>query len=168
MRQESEEEKSRRYPVSLRVICASPEVRDQKTNYRYYYVQRSSSGKERPGIMDSLQKQRAESVVKAHIGWFQDLRKAVETGHSDLVPAVVAEDTECEFGKWVHSELRALCPADLFKEIKGIHAGFHRTAAAVLTLALNGRQADARARLGSSSELGELSRDLIQKVNQLR
>jgi Chemoreceptor zinc-binding domain len=118
--------------------------------------------------MDPLQKQRAESVVKAHIGWFEDLRKAMETGQSDMAPAVVAVDTECEFGKWVHSELRALCSADLFEQIKRIHADFHRAAAAILTLALNGRQADARARLGGSSELGELSKRLIQKVQELR
>ncbi len=118
--------------------------------------------------MNPLQRQRAESVVKAHIGWFQDLRNAVETGQSHLAPAAVAEDTECEFGKWVHDELGALCPAGLFEEIKRIHADFHRTAAAILTLALNGQQADARARLGGSSELGKLSSALILKVQELR
>jgi hypothetical protein len=118
--------------------------------------------------MNSLQKQRAESVVKAHIRWFQDLRKAVETGQSELAPALVASDTECEFGKWVHSELGGLCHADLFEQIKRSHADFHRTAAAILTLALDGRQADARARLGGSSELGELSKVLIQQVHELR
>lgn len=118
--------------------------------------------------MDPLQKQRAESVVKAHIRWFQDLRKAVETGQSDMAPAVVALDTECEFGKWVSSELRASCSADLFGQIARIHADFHRTAASILTLALTGRQADARAQLGGSSELGNLSKRLIEKVHQLR
>ncbi len=106
--------------------------------------------------------------MKAHIGWFQDLRNAVETGQSNLAPGTVAEDTECEFGKWVHSELGALCPARLFDEIKRIHADFHREAAAILTLALSGRQAEARAGLVASSALAGLSRALIQKVQELR
>ncbi len=118
--------------------------------------------------MDLLQKQRAESVVKAHIRWFHHLRKAVETGESDMAPAAVAIDTECEFGKWVHSELHGLCSAALFEQIHRIHADFHRTAAEILTLALNGRQADARVRLGARSELGELSKRLIEKVRELR
>jgi len=118
--------------------------------------------------MDPVQKQRAESVVKAHIQWFQELRKAVETGQSDMAPAVVAVDTECEFGKWVHSELPAWCPADLLEQITAIHRDFHRAAAAILALALDGRQADARARLGGTSPLNELSRRLVQKVQELR
>ena len=85
-----------------------------------------------------------------------------------MAPAAVALDTECEFGKWVHSELRGLCSADLFERIRRIHGDFHRTAAAILTLALNGRQAEARARLGGTSELSDLSKRLIQKVQELR
>ena len=118
--------------------------------------------------MDPLQKQRAETVIKAHIRWFQHLRKAVDTGESDMVPATVAMDTECEFGKWVQSDLRGLCSADLREEIERLHADFHVTAAAILRLALDGRQADARARLGGRSELGKLSKRLIQKVQELR
>ncbi len=84
-----------------------------------------------------------------------------------MTSALVATDTECEFGRWVHSELRAFCPADLFEQIRGIHADFHRTAAAILTLALNHRQAEARARLGTSSDLAKLSKRLVQKVQEL-
>ncbi len=121
-----------------------------------------------PKIMNALQRQRAESVVKAHIRWFQDLRTAVEGGQSDLAPAIIEVDTECEFGKWVCSELPALCSADLVEQIRRTHRDFHRTAAAIVTLALNGRQSEARARLGGNSDLGELSRRLIQKVEELR
>ncbi len=118
--------------------------------------------------MDSLQRQRAESVVKAHIRWFQELRRAVETGQSEMAPARVATDAECDFGRWVYSDLGALCSPDLFEQIRRIHADFHRTAAAILTLALNDRQAEARARLNSSSDLATLSKCLIQKVQELR
>jgi hypothetical protein len=118
--------------------------------------------------MEPLQKQRAESVVKAHVQWFQELRKAVETGESGISPASAAADTECEFGRWVYSELGALCPADLFEQIRRIHGDFHRAAAAILELALDGRQADARARLGGTSELAQLSKRLVQKVQELR
>jgi hypothetical protein len=61
-----------------------------------------------------------------------------------------------------------VCPADLFEQIRRIHADFHRAAAAILKLALDGRQADARARMGGTSELSELSRRLVQKVQELR
>ncbi len=117
--------------------------------------------------MDLVQRQRAESVVKAHIQWFQELRKAVETGQSEISPATAAMDTECEFGRWVRSELPAVCSADLLDQITSIHRDFHTAAAAILALALDGRQADARARLGGNSELKELSKRLVQKVQEL-
>jgi hypothetical protein len=117
--------------------------------------------------MDHLEKQRAETVVKAHIAWFDRLRKAVETGKSDVPPAVVATDVECEFGKWVHSELGGLCSPGLFRDIAQIHADFHRTAAAILTLALEGRQSEAQAQLGPNSQLGELSKRLVEKVREI-
>ncbi len=118
--------------------------------------------------MDRLQKERAESVVKAHVRWFKDLRNAIETGRSDKVPAVVAADTECEFGKWVHSELAGFASRDLLAQITRIHADFHQAAAAILTMALDGRRAEARARLGAGSELADLSKRLVQKVQELR
>jgi hypothetical protein len=119
-------------------------------------------------MMDLLQRQRAESVVKAHVQWFQHLRRAVETGESSMALAVVAADTECEFGKWVHSELPGSCPEHLREEITLLHAEFHQMAAAILALAQDGRQADARSRLGGGSPLADVSRRLVQKVQQLR
>jgi hypothetical protein len=118
--------------------------------------------------MDLLQKQKAESVVKAHVRWFQDLRKAVETGQCGKRAASVASDEECEFGKWVHTDLRALCSRELFEQIRDIHADFHRAAASIYALALAGNQANARAALGANSELARLSRRLIEQVEKLR
>lgn len=117
--------------------------------------------------MDHLEKQRAETVVKAHIAWFDRLRKTVETGKSDISPAVAAHDADCEFGRWVHSELRGLCSPGLFQDIARIHADFHRTAAQILALALDGRQAEARAQLAPGSELGALSKRLVEKVREI-
>ncbi len=106
--------------------------------------------------------------MKAHVQWFQHLRRAVETGESGMAVSVVAADSECEFGKWVHSELPGSCPELLREEITRIHAEFHQMAAAILALAREGRQADARTRLGGGSPLADVSRRLVQKVQQLR
>jgi hypothetical protein len=102
-----------------------------------------------------------EAAIKAHIAWFGRLKTAIATGKSEFNPAVVAADNQCEFGKWVYSNLKSICDQAKYDRIKSLHAGFHGKASEILKLALEGKKELASLQVAASSELGRLSGDLI-------
>jgi hypothetical protein len=104
---------------------------------------------------------RIDAAVKAHIAWFERLKTAIATGKSDFNPATVSLDNQCEFGKWVYSDLNTICDKAKFDKIKTLHAAFHKKASEILKLALAGNKAEATPQVTSSSELGKLSGELI-------
>ena len=102
-----------------------------------------------------------EAAIKAHIAWFERLKTAIATGKSDFNPSVVATDNQCEFGKWVYSDLNNICKQTQYDRIKSLHASFHKKASEILKLALEGKKELANPQVSMSSELGKFSGELI-------
>ena len=113
--------------------------------------------------------QQIDAAIGAHSRWITDLKIAIEDGTSELDPDAVRTDNQCEFGKWLYdgfpkSEQNSL----VFQDIRDTHAAFHRTAAHILRLAMNGQQADALKLMDFRGEFMRLSGHLILLLKGLR
>lgn len=78
-------------------------------------------------------------AVGAHGMWKARLKSVIETGKTDLDPEVVAQDNQCEFGKWLYGPTitQADKTAD-YEKVRQLHARFHKCACATLKKALSG------------------------------
>jgi len=109
----------------------------------------------------NMKNEKVAAAIKAHFAWFERLRAAIDSGKSEFVPALVAKDNQCEFGKWIYADLKSICSQEKYDRIKIKHAEFHKKASEVLTLALNGKKDIALKQITSSSELGKISGELL-------
>jgi hypothetical protein len=110
-----------------------------------------------------------DAAIAAHGQWITRLHTAIREGTSDFKPAVVATDNACEFGKWLYGDFPAeLKGTPVFEAIRQAHADFHKTAAGILTLALQGRKAEALALLEPRSEFMTQSGRLVLKLRALK
>ncbi len=85
------------------------------------------------------------TAISAHSQWKLRLKQAIATGNITDDPQVVALDTRCDFGKWMHGttltpEIKASKP---YIVIKRLHAEFHACAGQILVLAENGKTNEA-------------------------
>jgi hypothetical protein len=110
-----------------------------------------------------------EQIVKS-IGaqglWKGRLRKAVDSGTSDVSVTVARQDTQCDFGKWLYG-------SDLSKEDKQsthynqcrrLHQQFHLEAAKVLTFALANKQLEANQAMEPRGGFATCSGDLTKAM----
>ena len=119
--------------------------------------------------MDTVQKNEKVSVaIKAHFAWFDRLKSAITDGKSEFKPETVRVDNNCEFGKWVYSDLRKICPDEkTFTELKDIHAEFHQKAGEILAMALRGEKDAAAKEIIAGSRLYALSGKLVLILRRL-
>jgi len=115
----------------------------------------------------TIKKEKIDAAIKAHLAWFERLKSAIATGKSDFNPPTVAMDNQCEFGKWLYSDLKAVCDQAKYDRIKSLHANFHKKAAEILKLALDGKKELATSEINISSPLGSLSGELIMLLRGL-
>jgi methyl-accepting chemotaxis protein len=105
-----------------------------------------------------------DKAIAAHGLWKARLAKTIELGKTEIPPASVLQDIQCDFGKWLYGN--ALTPEDKgsshYKTIRDLHAEFHRTAARVTELALAGRKAEALAMM----ELGGVYTTVSSKLTR--
>jgi hypothetical protein len=109
--------------------------------------------------------QQISAAVNAHSRWITQLRIAIEDGTSEFDPDTVEKDNRCDFGKWLYDDFPTVVDnAATYDDIRACHAAFHRTAARILQLALNGSRDEALALMDSGGEFMGYSGDLIQKL----
>lgn len=108
-----------------------------------------------------------DAIVKgiaAHGLWKQRLIDAIKTGQSEWTPDIVCQDNQCEFGKWLYS-----CSGDEknsphYEKIRHLHADFHKSAAKVLDLALQGNSTEAQEKIGPDSDYSNTSSSLTREM----
>ena len=110
---------------------------------------------------DQAKKEKIQIAIEAHFRWFDHLKNAIATQKSEFKPEMVAQDNQCELGKWIYTDLKALCNEQIYTEIMVSHANFHKKASEALTLALQGKIKDAEERIAFGSELLKLSGKLV-------
>jgi len=111
------------------------------------------------GIVDSL-----NSGISAHGQWKQRLAEAIKTGASDFTPAVVKQDNQCEFGKWLCSCSTDEKASPHYEKIKKMHTEFHQCAGSILEKALSGNTTDAEAEIGMGSQYRVISAGLTTEM----
>ena len=82
-------------------------------------------------------------AIAAHGTWKVRIHDAIESGSSDFNPEIVKLDNACDFGKWLYSLPREEQAGEFWRDVKGIHAKFHETAAKILKLAVEGKPQEA-------------------------
>lgn len=102
--------------------------------------------------------QQITAAVSAHGQWKARLATAIKEGKSEFAPAVVRQDNQCAFGKWLYNEIDAASKTDPhYAKVKALHATFHEEAAKVLTLAVSGKTAEATAAMAFGSDFAKAS-----------
>ena len=102
--------------------------------------------------------------IGAHGMWKQRLISAINTGKSEWTPAVVCQDNQCEFGKWLYSCSPQDKSSPHFNEVKNLHAHFHKEAAEVLRLALASKKQEASKAIDTGSKYHEISAKLTKEM----
>jgi hypothetical protein len=105
------------------------------------------------------------AALGAHREWKSRLQAAISSGRSDFNPSVVAHDTNCDFGKWIHNGASAEAKASRHYDIvRRKHASFHAEAGRVLALAIGGKTQEAREALGADSDFANYSAALTKEI----
>lgn len=102
--------------------------------------------------------------IGAHGMWKQRLVSAINTGESEWTPAVVCQDNQCEFGKWLHGCSAQEKSSEHFNEVKNLHAQFHTEAADVLTKALAKKKDEATKAIAAGSKYHLISMSLTKEM----
>jgi len=105
------------------------------------------------------------AALSAHGSWKHKLASAIETGQSEADPAIVALDDRCPFGQWLHQTISSQHRSSShYQPVHDLHEQFHKHAAEVLTLAVNGHGSDARAATGVGSGFAQTSSALTLEL----
>jgi len=91
-------------------------------------------------------------AVAAHEQWKKRLISAIDDGACDSDPCDLERDDSCPFGAWLHNGIASyLKISATYAVVMRTHADFHREAARVLRLALEGKRDEALRQLGAGS-----------------
>ena len=111
----------------------------------------------------------ASRMIAAHGLWKYRLDQAINAGRSTFDPTIVALDDRCPLGTSLYGgELRARNREPVYEQVRQLHAQFHRAAAEILTLALAGKVAEARAQTSAGSQFLQISTRLAQLIDGWR
>ena len=104
------------------------------------------------------------SISKAmagHMAWRGRLKKAIDSGKSDVSVDKAKVDNACPFGQWFYSLPQEQRSSATLKRIQSLHAEFHQEAGVILALALQGRQNEAHKALGPGSKFDKTCFSLL-------
>ena len=107
-----------------------------------------------------------DKAISAHGMWKSRLQLAIATGETDTPVETMQQDNQCAFGKWLYSPIVAsIDKASIhYETVKVLHAEFHQLAARVATLALDGKQGEARKMLSNYGEFAVVSSKLTRAM----
>lgn len=120
-----------------------------------------TTGQNDTGTHDQVQ-----LAVAAHDAWKKRLSAAIDSRSSNISVQVAAQDDQCAFGKWLYGPTlpRAVKRSADYKKCREMHARFHRTAAEVLKLALDGNAPAAARAMGPASDFAQISASLTSAL----
>ena len=102
------------------------------------------------------------SFIGNHGMWKARLRKVLETRTYEQDVSQVQRDDQCEFGKWLNALTGREKSTEEYRNVKALHAEFHKVAAQVLDHALAGRKQEAETLLGATGPFTAASAKLTQ------
>ncbi len=106
------------------------------------------------------------AAIGAHGLWKGRLRAAIDSGKSDVSIEAVRDDHQCSFGKWLYGpELSTQNKnSPHYKACADLHRRFHAAAAAVMSLAMQGKKQEASQALDGNGEFKKLSTELTRAL----
>jgi Chemoreceptor zinc-binding domain len=107
-----------------------------------------------------------DKAIGAHGMWKTRLKLAVDTGKTDTPVETIGQDNQCAFGKWLYGPtLTSMDKASSdYKTVKNLHAEFHKTAARVVTLVLDGKKEEAEKMMELGGEYASISGKLTRAM----
>jgi hypothetical protein len=112
-----------------------------------------------------ISKEAIDSALTAHSQWKKRLQEAIEKGMSEFKVDVVNKDNACQFGQWLYSLPEKEKSSPDFIKVKDLHAEFHKTAAEILGLAINGKEEEALKKMEFGGGYGKITGKLILALN---
>ena len=112
-----------------------------------------------------ITKEAIDSALNQHELWKERLKEAIKTGQSEFQVIVVKRDNACKFGKWLYGISDAEKSHREYKNIRDLHAEFHRIAGEILDLALKGDKDEALKRLEQGGNYQRISSRLVFVLN---
>jgi hypothetical protein len=109
-----------------------------------------------------------DAALAAHSAWKKRLLESIEMGKSEFKVDVVRKDNACQFGQWLYSIPQEERNNRELSNIINLHAEFHKTASAILELALNGKKEEALKRLEHGGDYGRITGKLVLALNNLK
>jgi hypothetical protein len=87
--------------------------------------------------------QQINEAITAHGLWRTRLQKAIESSACDFTEDQVCADSQCAFGRWLHTLPPSIQQQPIWQEVHETHARFHKESARILVLALQGQKQEA-------------------------
>ena len=112
-----------------------------------------------------VNKDEIDAALGVHAKWRARLETAIVAGRSEFIPAVVAKDDACDFGKWLRTVGGEDAKTAHFVKVRSFHADFHSMAAKILTMAVTGRKAEAQKALDPGGDYARTSGKLAMALN---
>ena len=103
-------------------------------------------------------------AIGAHGMWKTRLTTAIDNGNSDVTPEQTEVDNQCAFGKWLHSLPPSEHNSEHYRKVQTLHAAFHKEAAKVLRLALNGKKPEAKQAMAGGGSFATASANLTSAM----
>jgi hypothetical protein len=110
-------------------------------------------------------KEDLDNALSTHALWKKRLQEAIENGKSEFQVSVVQKDNACQFGQWLYNFSEQEKQSDDYIKVKDLHAEFHKTAADILQLAINGDKFEALKRIESGGGYSRITGKLIIALN---
>jgi hypothetical protein len=111
-----------------------------------------------------------QAAIGAHGLWKTRLRVAIQSGESDFSVAVVKQDDQCDFGKWLRGDGpdAQAKQSPQYARCVDLHRRFHLLTAGVLALALAGKKAEASNAVDINSDFARNSAELTLHLIEWR
>lgn len=107
-----------------------------------------------------------DEVIYAHSRWKIHLKHSIYAGESEYSVSEVADDHQCQLGQWLESfSGKSLLD---YNEMVEMHQAFHKEAARILELALQGNKEAALEGLASEGHFDQLATKLIHKLGNIK
>lgn len=109
-----------------------------------------------------------DAAIALHAKWKMMLRSYVAKPDGSLNPAIVADDQNCDLGKWIAGEGRKFASLPEYSTLASSHARFHKAAGDVIRRADAGEDMEMEIAPSGRSEFLSASSGVVQALMDLK
>jgi methyl-accepting chemotaxis protein len=143
--------------ASARLLRMSTDLTDLVTHFTYA---RQEGQDQATSSVEAM----ITEAIGAHGAWKKRLSAAITSGSHQEDVTTVAQDNQCDFGRWLHSSKPSASDQAHHQAAKALHATFHKEAASTLRLVSAGNQVQAQSSIAAGGSFAEASRLLTKTM----